>query len=137
MINLIVGSEGSGKTAKLIELANAELEKTDGLIVYIDRSDNHRRGVDVRIRFLNASEFEIDNLDKFYGLVCGVLNGNYDINRVYIDNIARITRENDPSAVIEALRSIASSNDVALFVTYNTAAIEGVDLEGVNVTYLK
>ena len=64
MINLILGANGSGKTQKLIEMANAELKKTDGLIVYIDRSDNHRREIDVQIRFLNAIEVGIDNRDK-------------------------------------------------------------------------
>ena len=37
MINLILGANGSGKTQKLIEMANEELKNTDGLILYVDR----------------------------------------------------------------------------------------------------
>ena len=135
MINLILGPNGSGKTQKLIDMANQELKNTKGLIVYIDRSDNHRREVEMQIRFVNAKEFAIDNLDKLYGFVNGVLNGNYDINRVYIDNASRIagskTKE-DFTALINAVKTI-NANDADIYMTLNAEDIEGIELEGVNI----
>ncbi len=137
MINLILGANGSGKTQKLIEMANAELKKTDGLIVYIDRSDNHRREIDVQIRFLNAKEVAIDNRDKLFGFVSGVLNGNYDINRVYIDNAYRIVGAKC-SGCVEALLGAmkAIEGDVEIYMTMNTEDVEGLDLTGINVISL-
>ncbi len=137
MINLILGANGSGKTQKLIEMANAELKKTDGLIVYIDRSDNHRREIDVQIRFLNAIEVGIDNRDKLFGFVSGVLNGNYDINRVYIDNAFRITGAKCSGCVEQILKIMdIRSNDVEIYMTFNAEDVEGLDLTGINVITL-
>lgn len=137
MINLIIGANGSGKTQKLIEMANEELKKTDGLIVYIDRSDNHRREIDVQIRFLNAKEVGIDNRDKLFGFVSGVLNGNYDINRVYIDNAFRIVGAKCTGCV-EALLEVMNinANDVEIYMTMNSENVEGISLEGINVINL-
>lgn len=137
MINLILGANGSGKTQKLIEMANAELKKTDGLIVYIDRSDNHRREIDVQIRFLNAIEVGIDNRDKLFGFVSGVLNGNYDINRVYIDNAYRIVGAKCTGCVEKLLEIMdIKSNDVEIYMTLNAEDVEGLDLTGFNVINL-
>ncbi len=137
MINLILGANGSGKTQKLIEMANAELKKTDGLIVYVDRSDNHRREIDVQIRFLNAKEVGIDNRDKLFGFISGVLNGNYDINRVYIDNAYRIVGAKCTGCVEELLKVMdIKANDVEIYMTMNTEDVEGLDLTGINVINL-
>ncbi|MBR6800296.1 MAG: hypothetical protein IKM61_00905 [Eubacteriaceae bacterium] len=137
MINLILGANGSGKTQKLIEMANNELKTTDGLIVYIDRSDNHRREIDVQIRFLNAKEVGIDNRDKFFGFISGVLNGNYDINRVYVDNVYRIVGAKC-SGCVEALLNIIKpvANEVEIYMTMNAEDVEGICLDGINVINL-
>ncbi|MBE6039143.1 MAG: hypothetical protein E7218_08125 [Anaerofustis stercorihominis] len=135
MINLILGPNGSGKTQKLIDMANEELKNTNGLLVYIDRSDNHRREVDVQIRFVNAKEFAIDNLDKLYGFVNGVLNGNYDINRVYIDNSYKISgskTKEDVAALIASMKAV-KANDADIYMTLNTEDVEGLELTDINI----
>ena len=37
MITLLTGKKGSGKTKKLIEMANAALEKTNGNVVVVEK----------------------------------------------------------------------------------------------------
>lgn len=137
MINLILGANGSGKTQKLIEMANEELKNTDGLILYVDRTDNHRREIDNKIRFLNATEVGIDNRDKLFGFISGVLNGNYDINRVYIDNSFRIVGARCAGCVEALLNAMKAVNtDAEIYMTMNTDDVEGIDLTGINVINL-
>ena len=41
MIQIIYGSKGSGKTKKIVELANTLAPNAKGVVVYLDRT-NHR-----------------------------------------------------------------------------------------------
>lgn len=131
MIKLICGPNGSGKTQKLIDIANAELDLTDGLIVYIDRSNNHRLGIDNRIRFINAAEFDIDNPDKLVGMLCGLLAGNYDINRIYIDNLTKLVNSVKPAdigGIFAEMDRLAENNGMQFTITFNSEETEGINM---------
>ena len=122
MITLIYGPNGSGKTQKLIDHANNELNSTDGLIVYLDRSNNHRLAVSKQIRFINTSEFGVADAGMLYGMLCGLVAGNYDINRIYIDNITKMIGTSDPEAILAMLSRITElcrMNDMQCFVVLN------------------
>lgn len=132
MINIIYGPNGSGKTQKLIDLANAELDNTDGLIVYLDKSNNHRLAVSKQIRFINTTEFSIVNADMFAGMLCGIVSGNYDINRIYIDNIPKIIGSNESGAICAMLGRIdalCKMNDIRCFVVINSEDVAEEDLK--------
>ncbi|MEL7569790.1 MAG: hypothetical protein AAGU14_04425, partial [Eubacteriaceae bacterium] len=89
MIAFIAGDKGSGKTKKLIDMANFEASKDEMSLVYIDRKDNHRREIVNSIRFIDLSEFYIFSWEMFFGFLNGLISGNYDIGKIYIDNIER------------------------------------------------
>ena len=132
MVNLICGSIGSGKTQKLIDSANDELRNTDGLIVFIDGSNKHQLNIDKEIRFINAKEFMIDNTDKFFGFLCGIISGNYDICSIYIDNIESLTKVDDTETlkeIISDINDIAKINQVKFHITLNTLDPEVVDID--------
>ena len=38
MVNLLIGHKGSGKTKKMIELANDEVQTADGSIIFINKN---------------------------------------------------------------------------------------------------
>ena len=111
MVHLICGPNGSGKTQKIINLANEELTKSHGLIVYIDKSDKYRRSINNMIKFINARDFKLDNTDLFYGFLCGILSGNYDINRVYIDNLKEIINISSSDEMTKFVKSIKTLSD--------------------------
>ncbi len=92
MIRLIYGKKGSGKSKKLLSMANAEVENAKGNIVYLD--DNNRCMYDLKhqIRFINTSEYSIDTTDKLYGFVCGILSRDFDISSIYIDGLKKMAR---------------------------------------------
>jgi hypothetical protein len=95
MIRLIYGKKGSGKSKKLLDMANGEVESAAGNIVYID--DNNRCIYDLNheIRFINTSDYGIDNVDKLYGFVCGILSGDFDISSIYIDGLKKLIKKED------------------------------------------
>jgi hypothetical protein len=47
------------------------------------------------IRFINTSDYGIDNIDKLYGFVCGILSGDFDISSIYIDGLKKMIRKHD------------------------------------------
>ena len=104
MIRLIYGKKGSGKSKKLLDMANQEVDNASGNIVYID--DNNRCMYDLKheIRFINTSDYKIDNVDKLYGFICGILSGDFDISSIYIDGLKKlITKQEKEDIELEGL----------------------------------
>lgn len=91
MIKLLVGPAGIGKTKVLIELANDEIRKTRGHLIYIDYRNTRMLQVDYKVRFINTGDYEISGKDDFYGFICGIIASNHDIETIYIDGLYRIT----------------------------------------------
>ena len=90
MIQVFCAKRGAGKTKRLIELANEHLSKAKGDSVYIDDDSSYIRQVDRRIRFISTGEFGIMDCESFYGLICGIISENYDIENIYIDGVLNI-----------------------------------------------
>lgn len=91
MIKLIVGEKGSGKTSKMIELANKDTKSCKGNVVYVQANNKHMLDLHHDVRLINAMEFDINNIDSFRGFLCGIMAGNYDIEKIYIDKVYKIT----------------------------------------------
>ena len=85
MIQVILGSKGSGKTIKLIDEANNAVQTERGNIIYIDHNNRHIHDLKREVRLVNAAEYAIDTPDAFYGLLCGMLSANFDITLIVID----------------------------------------------------
>ena len=67
MIQVIYGKKGSGKTKRLLDMANDALKVEHGDIVFVD--DDKRYMYDLRheIRFVDASEYSVNSADMFLG----------------------------------------------------------------------
>ncbi|MDR2090087.1 MAG: hypothetical protein LBP62_00260 [Clostridiales bacterium] len=93
MIKLIIGPKGSGKTKKIIDAANAvDTSANDAVFI----TDTNRYVYDIKhgIRFVNSSDFDvIKNSDTLLGFLGGLFAGNNDLDSVFIDGIARITKK--------------------------------------------
>lgn len=115
MIKFVYGAKGSGKTKKMIDMANAELETAKGNILFINDRDKYRATVDTKIRFVNSEDFDIKGEDELYGFISGVIAGNYDVDVVYIDNLLRILDANGPddiAGILEKLEKIQKTQDL-------------------------
>lgn len=106
MIEFVYGAKGSGKTKKMIDMANAELEKAKGQILFVNDRDKYRVTVDTQIRFINSDDFNIKGEEELYGFICGVIGGNYDIETIYIDNVLRILDANGPEDIEGLLKRL-------------------------------
>ncbi|MCR1897583.1 hypothetical protein NSA47_01080 [Irregularibacter muris] len=94
MIKLVCGGKGSGKTKKMIALANQAAEETKGHIIFVDNRESSVFDLHRGIRFLNIDEFFVKSLKDFFGFINGLVAGNYDIDGIYVDNLLDV-REND------------------------------------------
>ena len=105
MIHLIYGKKGSGKSKKLLDIANAEVSNASGNIVYVD--DNTRCMYDLKheIRFINTTDYGINTAQKLYGFICGILSGDFDISTIYIDGIKKMVKDDEEDDVVLLLES--------------------------------
>lgn len=96
MIQIIFGKRGSGKTKRIIDLANEAIKEQKGDVLFID--DDNRYMFDLRheIRFINAGEYGARGVDKFIGFINGIMAGNFDVSLVFIDAFLRLVQVDKP-----------------------------------------
>lgn len=91
MIRLIYGAKGSGKTKKIIDMANDSINTTGGDIVFITDTNRYMFDIKYQIRFVNTEEHHISTEEALVGFIKGLIAGNHDIKTIYIDGAHRIT----------------------------------------------
>ncbi|MBK5252094.1 MAG: twitching motility protein PilT [Peptostreptococcaceae bacterium] len=96
MISIIASEKGTGKTKKIIDMVNVDIEKLEGNVVYIDDDNRHMYDLKHDVRFVNLEEFPVKTTDEFIGFIYGIIANNYDIEKIYIDGLYNIMgSEND------------------------------------------
>lgn len=93
MIQAVVGGKGTGKTKTLVNMANKALEEAKGEIVFISAERRRMIELNHRIRLIRLREFDIKDLEVFYGFLNGIIAQNYDIERIYIDGLFEFLNE--------------------------------------------
>ncbi len=91
MITLIIGNKGSGKTKRLIQLANEAVEKSDGNVVVIEKGAKLTYDVSHKARLIDIEQYNISGFDAFYGFLSGICAGNYDVTDIFVDSTLKIT----------------------------------------------
>ncbi|MBR3304311.1 MAG: ATP-binding protein [Christensenellaceae bacterium] len=116
MIKLIVGPKGSGKTKRLIALANEEALEEKGSVVFVDNNNDYMYSVSSKARFVNVTDYHIDSIRTLYGFICGMLSQNFDITTVYIDAFFKIIGKPNPDLkeFFEVLEQLSIENNVDL-----------------------
>lgn len=90
MIKYILGAKGAGKTKWLIDQANEDIHSGNGNIAFVEVDDDHIFSLDYNVRLINATEYKLDNLENFYGFLCGLLAMDYDLEKIYVDGIYKV-----------------------------------------------
>ena len=135
MVKMIMGHKGSGKTKRMIELANEKVEKSQGNVIYINK--NHRLTYDLkyRIRVICMEDFvHITNSDEYIGFLYGVLGMDRDVDTVFIDGVLRhadITLGNMPE-FIDRLKDSSAEYQTEFIVSVSASKEEliGMDYNG-------
>ena len=96
MIHVIMGLKGSGKTKKLIEAINAAVNDAHGDVVCIEYGKKLTYDVTYKVRLVDSQEYGISSPEMLKGFLSGLHAGNFDITNVFIDNLYKLSQDDDP-----------------------------------------
>ncbi len=99
MIKIHIGLKGSGKTPRLIQAVNTAIDIEKGNVVCITEGNRLMHDISNKARMINTESFDIQNLDMFEGLLCGIIAQDYDVTHIFIDSIFKSV----PSATMTEL----------------------------------
>ena len=90
MVKLLIGHKGSGKTKRMIELANDTVQTAKGSIVFINKNSRLIYDLDYKIRVVCMEDFpHITNEDEYIGFLFGIMSSDNDIETIFLDGIMR------------------------------------------------
>ena len=131
MVNLLIGQKGSGKTQKMIDLANAKVKDCNGNVVFIKKTHRDTASVSFDIRTICLDDIPaISNTDAYIGFLYGMSSANHDIECVFIDALlkhADLTMEALP-AFVAKLNQITADCSIEFYVSLSA---EKGDVEGI------
>lgn len=90
MVTLLIGKKGSGKTKKLVSLANEAVVTSTGTVAVIERGSKLTFDVTHKARLIDTEQYDVQGYDGLYGFICGICAGNYDISNIFVDSTFRI-----------------------------------------------
>ncbi|MCL2322626.1 MAG: hypothetical protein FWC47_11060 [Oscillospiraceae bacterium] len=124
MVHLILGERGSGKSKKIIEMANNQVENCTGDIVFIDDDKRPIHELHRNIRFVTTSDYRITSSTIFYGFLCGIMSQNYDIQFIFIDGVSNIIEQEnlgDMKDLFLNLKEIAEKWNIEFYISANAS----------------
>ncbi|MDR2132554.1 MAG: ATP-binding protein [Clostridiales Family XIII bacterium] len=120
MVKLIVGPKGTGKTKKMIALANDRVEKSDGSVIFINKNQRLMYDLKYTIRVVCMEDYEeITNSDEYIGFIFGIISSDHDIEAIFIDSIlkhADVSKEDIPE-FLDRLAQISEKYKIEITVS--------------------
>lgn len=133
MITLLIGKKGSGKTKKLIELANAAVESSNGNVVVIEKGLKLTYDISHKARLVDSDAYGIQGMDALVGFISGICAANYDVTDIFIDSTLKITgngvAEVEPITMKLKALSEASEANIYLLVSADETELPEAVLE--------
>ena len=133
MVSLIVGHKGTGKTKKMIDLANERADKSDGSVIFINKNQRLMYDLIHQIRVVCMDDYEeITNSDEYIGFIYGIISSDHDIEAIFIDSIlkhANVNTEDIPE-FLARLKIIGTQHNIDFIVSLS-ADLDELS-EGVN-----
>jgi len=90
VIQLVFGEKGSGKTKRILEIANQAAENAKGSVVFIDEDERYMYDLNLSVRFINATEYALSGPKMFYGFLCGISASDHDLECIVIDSFMHL-----------------------------------------------
>lgn len=121
MIQVIHGKKGSGKTKRILDMANAAINEHKGDVIFLD--DDNRYMFDLRheVRFVNAKEYGNDSPEMFFGFLSGMLAQNFDISAIFVDAFLKLvnTAVENTEAFFTRLEQLSAKHSVEFILSVN------------------
>jgi len=95
MIKIIVGIEGCGKTAKLVDQMNVIATDPSKRVVCIVRGKRLETLIKPQIRLVDINEYPTVGYREFLSFLAGICATDYDITDIYVDSIRKVTKTDD------------------------------------------
>lgn len=116
MITLLTGKKGSGKTKKLIELANKAVDSSKGCVVVIEKGLKMTYDISHKARLVDSDAYNIVGADELFGFVSGICAGNYDVTDILIDSTLKIVcaEASALDRLVENFKKLAENSKVNL-----------------------
>lgn len=129
MIQIITGDKGKGKTKVLIDKVNNEVKVVTGSVVFIDNNNKHLYELSNRVRMINCTNYEVDNLEMFAGFILGIISQNKDIEKIYIDNFTSVTyvKPEQISYALDLMNKISEKYNIGIVLCFATDSFEVPD----------
>lgn len=118
MIQLFLNRKGAGKSKNLVNLANEEVTRAKGRIVFIDDDNKRMLQLDKKVRLIPMNDYSINNYDQFLGFLQGIASRDYDIESIYIDSIADILNKinlDELGSYLERIENMSRELNVNVF----------------------
>ena len=93
MVTLIIGKKGSGKTKKLIQLANEAVANSSGNVVVIEKGAGLTYDVTHKARLIDTDVYGVKGYEMLLGFISGICAGNYDVTDILVDSTFKIAPE--------------------------------------------
>ena len=126
MITLLIGKKGSGKTKKLIELANAAVESSNGNVVVIEKGLKLTYDISHEARLVDTDAYGIQGKDALIGFVSGICAANYDVTDIFIDSTLKITGKGveEIEPITMQLKALSESSEANIYLLVSAEAAE-------------
>lgn len=92
MIEIICGEKGTGKTKRIISLANGISDQAKGSMVFIDDDNSYMYDLGYSIRFINVTDYAVNDPDMFLGFLCGLCASDFDLEYVFVDRFENVIK---------------------------------------------
>jgi len=116
MIKLLVGHKGSGKTKTMVAMANEAAHTSNGNVVVIEKGIQLTYDLSHMVRLVDVEQYGVKTFDAYYGFLCGLMAGNYDITDIFCDATFRVCGRDIPAfaAMCERLIKITTANGLTI-----------------------
>ncbi len=119
MVTLLIGKKGTGKTKKLISLANEAVAASSGNVVVIEKGSKLTYDVTHKARLIDTDQYLVNGYDMLFGFISGICAGNYDVTDILVDSTLKICPEGvagieNFTKKLQELSKTASTNIVLL-----------------------
>ena len=127
MIGFVCGVKGSGKTKKMVDMANGIVHDALGKVVFVDDNTRHMFNLKHSIRLVTTDDFALNNHDAIYGFLVGLIAGDFDIHTIFVDSFLRMTNSSvtEVEPLVRRLEPIMEQNNVRLILSIS-ADVENV-----------
>ena len=123
MVTLIIGKKGSGKTKKLITLANEAVAKSSGNVVVIEKGAKLTYDVTHKARLIDTDVYGVKGYDMLLGFISGICAGNYDVTDIFVDSTFKICPEgvNGIEGFVKRLDMLSKESEAHITILVSSA----------------